>query len=282
MAITYERALVTPALAKKWLTQNAENNRRPKWSKIPGYARDMKHGDWNSDSGETIKFDTAGTLIDGQNRLMAVILADVPIEFDVAYNVPTEAMQVIDSGASRGAGDSMRIAGATDRMRSAAIVRWAIMWDAGIYLGTGSKLSPTRSEVINRYREDPERFNAAATRATDCQNRGLGTGAPSGVAYYLFSRIDGEATHAFFDQYVSGANLPIFSPILALRNKMARLRTDRLTRPEQLGYFIRAWNAVRDDKPLERIILLRSKPGEPSVLTNENFPQPLHKSRAAK
>jgi len=43
----------------------------------------------------------------------------------------------------------------------------------------------------------------------------------------------------------------------------------RLTRPEQLALFIRAWNHFRDDNPVDRLQLVRS-----GDLDNSNFPQP--------
>lgn len=269
MGITYKHELITPNRARQLLGDNAENNRLPKKSKIPAYARDMLTGHWHAHTGETIKIDTEGKLIDGQNRMHAVILAGVPIYFDVAYDVPTLAMQVLDTGTPRGAADVLKIAGAQDRMRSGAIVRWAIMWDAKLFTGMGSTLKPTTTEIILRYTSEPGVFSAAASRATDCQHRGLGTGAPAGVAYYLFSKIDQEETHAFFDQYVSGANLPDASPILTLRNKMTRLCSDRLTRPEQLALFVRAWNAYREGRTLSQIVIISG-----GKLGNDNFPQP--------
>lgn len=268
--ITYERVTVTPGLAKKWLGKNAENNRLPKTGKIPAYARDMISGRWNSNTGETIKFDEADVLVDGQNRLHAVITAGVPIDFDVARGLPREAMQVIDSGAARTGMDVLKIANATDRARTAGVVRWVILWDAKAFMGSSSALRPTNTEILERYRRESGQFDAAGKRATDCQNRGLGTGAPSGVAHFLFSRLDAEETHQFFDQYVSGANLPDRSAVLALRNKMARLRVDRLSRPEQLALFVRAWNAFREGRPLDRMQITRS-----GDLNNLNFPQPI-------
>lgn len=267
--ITYDRVTVTPSLAKQWLSKNAENNRQPKKSKIPAYARDMLSGHWNSDTGETIKFDEDGVLVDGQNRLYAVIQAGVAIDFDVARGLPRTAMQVIDSGAARNGMDVLKIAGATDRARSAAIVRWVILWDHKAFTGNGPILAPTNTEILERYRAEAGPFDAAAKRATDCQNRGLGAGTPAGVAHFLFSRIDVEQTHQFFDQYISGANLPDRSSVLALRNKMARIRIDRLSRAEQLALFIRSWNAFREGRTLDRMQITRS--GE---LTNANFPQP--------
>ncbi|GIM88853.1 hypothetical protein [Paractinoplanes toevensis] len=265
----YETVQVTPRIAKQWLGKNVENNRLPKGSKIPAYARDMISGNWQGNTGETIKFDPDGNLIDGQNRLRAVVMAGVPVTFDVAYDVPAQAMQVVDTGAARTASDVLRIAGVADRMRCSAIVRWAIMWDAKVFMGRGGTHLPTTSEVIDRYMAEPGLFDAASKRATDCQNRGLGAGAPAGLAYYLFASIDSEQTHQFFDQYISGANLPNRSAVLALRNKIARSRIDRITRAEQLALFIRAWNAFRDGKPVDRLQLVKS-----GDLTNLNFPQP--------
>ncbi len=77
-----------------------------------------------------------------------------------------------------------------------------------------------------------------------------------------------ERAHQFFDQYISGANLPDRSAVLTLRNRMARIRLDRISRPEQLALFIRAWNAFREGKPLSQIIIAKGD------LTNLNFPQP--------
>lgn len=268
--ITYDRVTVTPSLAKQWLAKNAENNRSPKTAKIPSYARDMLAGRWNSDTGETIKFDEDGTLVDGQNRLLAVVRAGVAVDFDVARGLPRmTAMQVIDSGAARTGMDVLKIANATDRARTSGIVRWVILWDAKFFTGQATTLKPTNTEILDRYRMDAGQFDAAAKRATDCQHRGLSTGTPAGVAHFLFSRIDVEATHQFYDQYISGANLPDRSAVLALRNKMARIRIDRLTRAEQLALFIRAWNAFREGRPLDRMQITQS--GE---LTNANFPQP--------
>lgn len=268
--ITYDRVTVTPSLAKQWLGKNAENNRQPKKSKIPAYARDMLAGRWNSDTGETIKFDQDGVLVDGQNRLYAVIQAGVAIDFDVARGLPNAAMQVIDSGAARTGMDVLKIAGASDRARSAGIVRWVILWDGKAFTGNGPILAPTNTEILERYRQEAGQFDAAARRASDCQNRGLGTGTPAGVAHFLFSRLDVEQTHQFFDQYISGANLPDRSAVLALRNKIAKARIDRLNRAEQLALFIRSWNAFREGRGLDRMQITRS--GE---LTNANFPQPI-------
>lgn len=223
---------------------------------------------WNSDTGETIKFAIGGELIDGQNRLLAVIESGVTVDFDVVWDVPRDAMVVLDTGASRTGTDVLKIAGASSRSRSSAIVRWSILWDAKIYLGRGGTLSPTTTEILQRYLNEQGRYDSCATRAADCQNRGLGTGSAVGMAHYLFMCINVKQTHGFYDQYISGAGLNNGSPVLALRNRIARVRLDRITPAEQLALFIRAWNAYREDKTLERMMIGKGE------LSNSNFPQP--------
>lgn len=283
MTIRYERGvLVTPAMAKKWLGQNAANNRGPKTAKIPMYARDMLLGRWQSDTGETIKFTPDGDLIDGANRLRAVQLAGSGVKmgdqlvclpegagvmFDVAYDVPVEAMQVIDTGAARTAADALKIANMRERMRGSAIVRWALLWDQGIRLGSGGSWAPTTSEVLARFLAEPGAFDAATARGTDVQAAGLGTGSAAGMGFYLFAKLNIDEAHEFFDQLVTGANLPGRSPVLTLRNKLARVRVDRLTRAEQLGYLIKTWNNVRAGQT-PSTMFFKDK------LTSENFPTP--------
>lgn len=59
------------------------------------------------------------------------------------------------------------------------------------------------------------------------------------------------------------------SPVLTLLKRFRRIRLDRITRPEQLCLFVRAWNAFRKDETPGTFII--AKDGK---LTNDNFPMP--------
>lgn len=270
MEIKYERVRVTPELALTWLKMNTENNRLPKSGKIPAYARDMAAGKWNPNTGETIKFDVKGELIDGQNRLRAVVLANCAIEFDVAYHVPTEAMQVIDSGATRTLADVLIIGGAGGvRMTAASTVRWHFLWQRGEYMG-GGKISPTHAELMEMYLSDPATYDSSAKRGADLSSRGLCTARVGSMAYLLFRELDSHQAVSFTDSVLTGANIGEGHPALTLRNKLIRRKLERLSQPEQLVCFIRAWNAFRKDRELHAIQMTRQ--GE---LTNANFPMPI-------
>lgn len=106
---TVEILDVSPAIAESWLAKNP-NNRNIRKAVIEGYARDMVSGDWLLD-GETIKFDTAGRLIDGRHRLSAVLAADVEVPMIVVRGVDPSVMDTVDAGAKRTYADALKIQG---------------------------------------------------------------------------------------------------------------------------------------------------------------------------
>jgi hypothetical protein len=89
---------VTPKLAGEWMESN-EKNRHIRDRLVVKYARDMSAGNWSL-TGEAIKFDTEGCLVDGQHRLLAVILSGVSLQMLVVCGVERAAQTVMDTGAS--------------------------------------------------------------------------------------------------------------------------------------------------------------------------------------
>jgi hypothetical protein len=268
---------VTPGMAREFLERNVENNRTPKTAKIRSYARDMRAGAWRRNTGETIKFDTRRRLIDGQNRLHAVIEANVSVVFDIAHDVSVEVMPVLDSGASRSGKDALSIEAGIRDPRVASLVRWVIMWNAGVRVGKGGTVSPTNSEIVKAYNREPGLLHAAAARGRDAGRAGLGTGGSAAMAFYLFSFLPNkvskgdspsEDASAFFDMFVSGAGLPTGHPILTLRNRMVKTKIDRLTRPEELVLIVRGWNAWRKGETPGGFLLPKNG------VSNADFPLP--------
>lgn len=264
--------VVTPARAKQLVDLNADNQRRRKESAITRFARDMRKGWWKSRTGETIKVSASGRLIDGQNRMHAVIRAGVPITFDIAWNVADDRMLVIDGGTARSTSDDFKITGVADRFLGGALVRWVLAWEKGNYLNHGGRLTPTRSEVRERYLQEPHSFDQAAMFGKAARHQ-VGTVNPSAaaLAFWLFSKMpDGGAEQAekFFDSFIGGLNLEPGDPVAALRNRFISVRGFGLNRAQQLTLMIKAWNSVRAGGRSSRIDL--PKDG----LTNENFPMP--------
>ena len=93
----YEEILVTPQIAKYYLTKN-KVNRNLSNAVVARYARDMSAGAWDM-TGEPISFDTDGNLSNGQHRINAIIMADTAILMSVIHGVDLGAN--IDSGNAR-------------------------------------------------------------------------------------------------------------------------------------------------------------------------------------
>lgn len=106
MKQTFTLELITPARAEKMLKQNKVN--RPISSgTVVAYANDIKAGRWDTDTTACIAFDKNGGMVDGQHRLKAIILANVPVLMWICRGVGDKV--VFDSGRTRTLSDYMKI-----------------------------------------------------------------------------------------------------------------------------------------------------------------------------
>lgn len=91
------------------------------------YAKDMKSGAWAL-THQGIAFDINGNLIDGQQRIYAIMLAGVPITMNVTTGIPVRhgrqlTIDAIDGGRSRGHADKLHIHGIKNANRVAASIK---------------------------------------------------------------------------------------------------------------------------------------------------------------
>lgn len=107
---------VNPEVATKWLEKNT-HNRTLRQTVVEAYASAMRRGDWRLTS-EPIAFsfpwtDAAQrkhpeTLINGQHRLWAVILANTTAKFTVWWGCDPEEFHVVDQVTPRTQGDMLK------------------------------------------------------------------------------------------------------------------------------------------------------------------------------
>lgn len=101
-----ELVTITPDMAREWLKANTKNRKiRP--HVVDKYASDMMNGDWMV-THQGIAFDSEGTLIDGQHRLLAISKANVPVQMMVTRGFVPGTMSMIDVGAARKTSDIIR------------------------------------------------------------------------------------------------------------------------------------------------------------------------------
>ncbi len=79
---------VTPEQAQTWLATKKRNRRQSPFV-IRRYARMMEEGDWKASTNESIAFNHEGQLIDGEQRLAAVIRYGKPVRMAIAFGCET-------------------------------------------------------------------------------------------------------------------------------------------------------------------------------------------------
>lgn len=98
---------ITPQLAFDWLDKFNTHNRPQKKDAVKRYADDMREGRWEPFTHQGIAFyknplhDADAVLLDGQNRLWAVIEADKPVMMQVNVNIPMAAQKTMDDHVRR-------------------------------------------------------------------------------------------------------------------------------------------------------------------------------------
>lgn len=245
--IEFDLVEVTPELASEWLGQNHGNrNQRP--MKIDLYERDIREGRWLI-TGETIKFDWDGRLIDGQHRLEAIIGAGAPVTTLVVRNIDPAAQSVIDTNAKRSAADALGFRGVeAHRSVIATHAKIAAARENGslrFALDT-SEPALTHAEVLDWYEKNPDVEYAAAAASRAAKKTNSTPGALSYV-FLTLSRVDPDAAVTFLSDIenlrTNGEGDPRFTLIRALELQVSGRQ--RRTNAAQISLWFRAWNAWR-------------------------------------
>lgn len=254
--------LVTPELAKAMLERNT-HNRPVSNATVKYYADLITTGKWVF-TGVPIIFDEKGRLLDGQQRLEAVIKANIGVPFDLRFNIPTAAFMAVDTGKKRQACDALAISGEQYAVQLAAAAKLLARWEEGAFASRSHGVLHGRLSnmtILALVKANPG-LRQSVFRAKGLYGQYRATYSPSVMAFchYLFSRKDKAAADDFFRQIEFGDDSKNKgSPINALRFRMSRYVSEKdaptTTPREQIALIIKAWNAWRHGEQTVRLIL---------------------------
>lgn len=262
---------LTPSIAERFLKLNIKNRPLSPQS-IAKYRRDMESGRWVF-AADPIRFDTTGSLIDGQHRLSALALCEdsTTIPFLVIRGLPNETQMVMDQGKKRTPGQQLAIKGVKNANAIAAGAKIYLTWKNG-YLFRDNKVAsmaistPQIEEWVAANVDLVAHVNGhyGSLRAND---------APPSVttcAAFAFAQVSPDSEVQFFQALASGG-MAKNHPINTLDKRLQRIRREGMKIPQRdyLAMFIQAWNATRDGRSMSQI--LRPKGGS---WTEDNFPEP--------
>lgn len=207
---------ITPQKAADLLARSKGNrNLRPQV--VAQYARDMAAGNWIL-TGEAIKLNGDGTLIDGHHRCYACIQAETPFTTYVIENLTNDIRVPMDSGAKRTIKDLLSWEGYKNTTQLAAVARLAMLHQDNRIGGVGSK-----SGIKYSHRETIQFIDGNLPRIVDACQFGVKLrntfdigSTPIAFVHYLTG--DGYESYETFMNLVGvGAGLERETPEFTLR-----------------------------------------------------------------
>jgi hypothetical protein len=244
-----EVKLITPRLAEEMLKKNTMN-RSIKPIKLLDYIRQMECNLWKEETGESIKIANDGTIIDGQHRLMAIIKSGTSLNFLLITGLEKDVFTVIDSGATRTAGDVFQIAGVNNsRNISAGIRRYLLLKTGNTQFNGTSRISS--SEALALYNARPKFWQSVYQMSDswyDKSSRIISLSDFIGF-YSFFWDLSNDDAFTFMDALGNGIDLSKNNPVRLLREKLmfgkANPKFNFIT-SVKTAMIIKTWNLFRN------------------------------------
>jgi hypothetical protein len=258
---------VTPAIAAEWLALNI-HNRHPRRNVVMAYAADMGDGYWQF-TGDPIRFDKDGRLIDGQHRLAAVIEADVTLPMLVIRGLDAAAQEAIDGGAKRMFADVLKLRGEVNSTNLAAVIRRVALWEAGAR-ASERNVQATNAQMSVTLEKHPWLRDIVVPGKRVADDSGL-TPSVAGLCWWLFTRIDGEDADTFMARLRDGQNLAKGDPVYELRKAIGKTQGGSMGSRSAIyltAITVKAWNAYRQGKQVTSISY------RPGGANPDPFPEP--------
>jgi hypothetical protein len=262
-----KRIIVTPEMAKDFLDRcNTGNYRKPIPTVVSRYAKDMETNRW-TETTATVAFSKSNVLIDGQNRLLAIIKSGKAITLNVLYDVDDSVVLDInqDRGSSRKLSTTLQHAGYKNATTVAACIRF-LCRVANNNNHRGGNVTISDSAVSDLLDSMPEDFTECVN--TCCSSKTLKEMAPCACLsafYWLASCDDQEQANLFIDIMSKKKDSNAFCAANCVREQISSMRSKSiLNETELLNYLLSAYKSFltqRDTKLIKKTLQL--------TLTNE-------------
>lgn len=246
---------ITPEMAAEWLEFNRKN-RTEKYGGTVSYSGDMADGEWMV-TGDTIKFDWFGNLIDGQHRLKACIQAGRTIISLVVWGVDPKAQDRVDTGMSRSFRDQLQMAGVKYAPTISALARRVYLWEPPnnerISFQKG-KISPVRLEKVLKTHEE---IVHCAVFVHGLASKADLHASHIAFLYWVLRQANPDEAPVFIHKLALGVGLEENDPILVLRDWIRREKPkkSRDFEGELLWKTVLAWNAWLSGRKISKLQL---------------------------
>jgi len=266
--------LITPKRAEGLLATNFDN-RNPKPASIERYLRDINAGYWYHEAG-VFQVGKDGNLLNGQNRLMAIMKADKDVYGLFVYDVDRGAQAVMDTGAKRTIADALKIDGEKNYSHLATALRCLWQHERGIPIAYPHSSNPSVSEALALRDQYPTLRDHITTAARVSEHAKFKSVGALTTLAYLMVQADPENTDAFLQALADGTGLDADDPIWHLRNRLDGLAENggdnKQAAVTRCALAIKAFNFWRQGATISRLVWKAggARPEQfPTILTLE-------------
>lgn len=237
---------ITPSIARDLLKNNTDN-RRVRQPRVQHYAEQMLKGNWKSNTYEVIKIGVSGRVLDGQHRLLAVILANIPVNFQIVFDCDESIFDVIDSGLTRNANDVFKIEGIKNNSSIPSMINQYndLVNNRLANTDNRTKNKMSNQDLKNEYFKRPDFWQHVFSFARSNYDKfsKILPGSVIGGFYAFWQERYPKQAKEFIDQLCTGQDINN-NAIILLRQKLIadRLSQKKLPIKVRNMLIIKAWN----------------------------------------
>ena len=277
--IQFQKQLITPSIAAKYLEANI-SNRRVKMPVLIQYANDMLNGRWKEDTGETIKISKTGVVLDGQHRLMAILKSKCCIYLTVVTDLEDSVFDVLDTGSRRNSSDIFKVKGVKQENIIPSTIGIYNLLSSGRKFGAQKHYNATNAMLLEQYFEDEKFWQSVARQSSSWYKAFAKILPPSfiGGFYAYFLDLNHDQANSFMSQLLTGTGVTN-NVVVLLRNKLMqdKMSTKKITTNLKFALIIKTWNYfIKNETPkiLKYDGIQEEYPTAISSYTSKHTPQP--------
>jgi hypothetical protein len=253
---------ITPNLADFILSYNT-NNRPISKGHLSKLVKEMSDGKWRYTSAP-ITISKNDVLMDGQYRLTAILMSGTSHFMKLTYGLEYDVFTVLDNNKVRTGSDVLGALGVPNSSLAASTVKLLHQISIHRYgeAGSSSRIL-SNDEIVEKYFADKRLESSVATGKklySYCNN--LISPSIISAFYHIFTGIDENKGYEFIEKLCTGDNIQSKSPILALRDKLIKVKTNKtftIHQADLIRYIIMAWKKYLNNEKVSGLRLPESE-----------------------
>jgi hypothetical protein len=234
------------------LLRAADNHRSASKGSIDRIVQDIRNGQFQY-TGDSIKFDGEGYLLDGRNRLSAIVKTGATLDLMIATGINDKARYVIDTGKTYTLKNALEAEGVPRAQHVAMALTAVQAWERGDHTSEPAVGATTINTSLTFLREN-FRIHEVAAEAKRLQTKITAlSGKQLAALVWAFDNADKDRTE-FFAKIINGHDLTPTDSIFQLRqifaaNEQQRTHSSRTL----LALTIKAWNRYRSNQQMNEL-----------------------------